>query len=122
MTYTFNFGFYITDGKSRMYDSPRLERLADELMHYMVEHETDLVFDSAVGAVLDAGEVDVEVEVSARNERMARPLARDFVSEAIRAIGGTPIGLFVFGDDDEPPKAPQAPQEWHERRAELLDA
>ena len=120
MTYAFSFGFVVTEGEGdQNITGARLEVLADQLMQAMLERETALVFDSSVGATLAAGEVDVEVEVEAVHEQAATATARDFVIESIRAIGGTPIGLFVFPVE---PKTGSPRQEWHERKAELASA
>ena len=62
--YAFTFGFFVTSDKGRRFGPPRLERLSDELMHAMLERETDLAFDSSVGAALMAGEVDVDLVVA----------------------------------------------------------
>lgn len=115
MTYPFSYGFLVTDHESRALDPSILDGVVDELMSAMVARETDLTFDSSVGATLSRGEVEIEVAVAASDERAAAAIARDFVIESIRAIGGTPVGLFVF------PEAPavHTAHEWHERRAEL---
>ncbi|MCZ7533754.1 MAG: hypothetical protein M5U23_10145 [Acidimicrobiia bacterium] len=119
MTYSFSFTFFVTSGTGRRVGVANLENLADELMHAMTERETDMVFDSSVGGVLTAGEIDVEVTVEAASEGPAAAIARDFIIESIKATGGTPMGIFVF-----PPKRPRKMprQEWHERRAELTNA
>ncbi len=117
MTYAFSFGFLVTDDEGRLFDPTRLETITDQLMGAMLERETEAVFDSAIAAALAAGEVEIEIETEAANEREAGALARDFVIESIRAIGGTPVGIFVFADD-----APSTSQEWHERRSELVSA
>ncbi len=119
MTYSFSFTFFVTDGTGRRTSAAHLENLADELMHAMIERETGMVFDSSVGGVLTAGEIDVESTVDAKSEYAAAAVARDFIIESIRATGGTPMGIFVF-----PPKRPRKMprQEWHERRAELTNA
>lgn len=119
MTYSFSFTFFVTGATGRRIGATRLENLSDELMHAMVERETDMVFNSSVGAVLTAGEVDVESSVKAQDEVAAAAIARDFIIESIRATGGTPMGIFVF-PPARPRKTPR--QEWHERRAELTKA
>jgi len=119
MMYSFSFTFFVTTEKRRRVDEKRLENLSDELMHAMLERETDLAFDSSVGAILTAGEVDIDLSVKAGNEIAAAATARDFVIQSIRATGGTPIGIFVF-PPSKPRKTPR--QEWHERKAELTTA
>lgn len=116
MKYPFSFGFIVTDRESHPVTGKVLDEAVDALMDAMLERETDVTYDSSVGAALARGEVDVELEVSAHDEASAAALARDFVIQAILATGGTPIGLFVF-----PPRTPKVSpqQEWHERRAEL---
>lgn len=113
MTYSFSYTFFVTNASGRRLGATRLENLADELMHAMLERETNIVFDSAVGAVLSDGEIDVDASVGARNEDVAGTIARDFIIESIRSTGGNPVGIFVFPDDHEavPPK-----QDWHVRR------
>jgi hypothetical protein len=117
MKYPFSFGFIVTDREHRPITGAPLDEVVDALMAAMLERETNLTYDSSVGVSLASGEVDVELEVSARDEASAAALARDFVVQSILATGGTPIGLFVF-----PPRTPQVSphQEWHERRAELV--
>ena len=117
MDYSFNFGFFVTNHLNQKLSTTMIENTADELMHAVLSRENDLVFDSSVGAVLRKSEIDVDLVVDANNERAAAALAADFVSEAIREIGGTPIGLFVF-PPAKPRKTPR--QDWHERKAELL--
>ncbi len=116
--YSFSFTFFVTSGTGRRASAARLEKLSDELMHAMLDRESGLTFDSSVGAVLTSGEIDVAVSVEATSEHAAATCARDFIIEAIRATGGTPMGIFVF-----PPKRPRKTprQEWHERRAELTN-
>ena len=119
MTYPFSFGFIVTDRENHPVTGAVLDKVVDALMDAMLKRETDLTYDSSVGAALARGEVDVELEVSAHDEATAATLARDFVIQSILATGGTPIGLFVF-----PPRTAEVSpqQEWHERRAELVSA
>ena len=118
MTYAFTFGFLVTRANGLRLPADRLEQLTDELMTDMVDRETDAVFDPGVGATLTTAEVDIDLTVKARDEVAAAATARDFVIESIRAIGGTPIGLFVF-----PHSSTESPrEEWHERKAELVVA
>ena len=65
-------------------------------MDAMLERETDVVFDSSVGAVLSTGEVDVDATVKAPNEAVAATVTRDIVIESIKAAGGIAMGIFVF--------------------------
>lgn len=116
MTYSFSFTFFVTGGAGRRVGARSLETLSNELMHAMLERETDIVFDSSVGAVLAAGEIDVDSSVKARSKVAAAAIARDFVIDSIRATGGTPMGIFVFPSAD---RRETSRQEWHERRAEL---
>jgi len=118
-THSFSFTFLVTTEKAQPLVGDLLEHLSDELMHAMLETETDLAFDSSVGAILTTGEVDVSLTVATDHETDAAAIARDFVIQAIRATGGTPMGVFVF-----PPARPRTTprQEWHERRAELTNA
>lgn len=124
MTYPFSFGFVVTDGGSRPITGVDLDKTVDALMEAMLELETDVTYDSSVGAALSSGEVDVDLEVSAQDEGSAAVLARDFVMESIRAIGGTPIGIFTFPKETAISSASQLTprQEWHERKAELASA
>lgn len=115
MTYPFSYGFVVTDDQGRALDPDRLAEITDELMSAMVSRENELTFDSSVGAALTRGQVEVEIEVAASGERAAAAIARDFVIESIRSIGGTPIGLFVFPET----ATSHTSHEWHERRAEL---
>lgn len=119
MTYEFTFGFLVTQADGLLLTPTRLEQIVDELMGDMVDRETDMTFDSGVGAALTTGEVDVDLTVRARNEVLAAGAARDFVTQSIVAIGGTPIGLFVFPHalTESTPR-----EEWHERKAELVIA
>jgi len=120
MTYQFTFGFFVTHDDGQHYDADAFEGILDNLMTTMVDRENDLVFDSSLGAALEEGYVDIEVAVEAESENMAAPLARDYVAEAIREIGGTPIGFFVFQPPEPDHAAP--PQVWHERKSELTNA
>ena len=88
--YSFSFTFFIATDKRRRLSAPALESISDELMHAMLERETDLVFNSSVGAILSKGEVDIDLSVEAPNEAVAAATARDFVIESIRATE-TPI-------------------------------
>ena len=124
-THDFSFGFYVTTASDRRITASRLERLADELMQAMLDRETDIAFNSSVGASLTRGEVDIDLTVDAKDIRAAAPIARDFVIESIRAAGGTPIGIYIFdGEDDRPLRAPEklsgeAPQRFHERKVSI---
>jgi hypothetical protein len=119
VTHSFVFGFVLTNADDQRYRHDELELLVDELADEMVSRETDLVFDSSITASLTSGEVDLEVSVEADSDYEAGTLARDFVIEAIRATGGTPIGLFVF-----PPATRRRPTgtAWNERRSEVATA
>jgi hypothetical protein len=114
--YSFSFGLFVTDVENRQISPKRLEGLVDELRHVMIDCENELGFDVSVGAKLAAGEVDIDLVVAAERERTAAPLARDFVIEAIKKTGGTPIGLWVFPPTN-PRKTPR--RDWHERKAEM---
>lgn len=96
MSYEFTFGFLVTDRDNTPYPADTLEAILDDLMNAMLDRETDIVVDPSLGAALDAGEVDITVDIGAGDEHAAGAVARDFVIESIRAIGGTPIGIFVF--------------------------
>ena len=120
MTYAFSFGFLVTDEKGSPTVGGELEQVVDELMGVMLARETDLVFDASVGATITAGEVDVDISVALEDEVAAAAVARDFVIETLRAIGGTPMGIFVFPPSAEPPPGPR--QQWHERKAEITIA
>ena len=116
MTRQFSFGFFVCGDTGEIYEAEALEEILDNLMAVMVARENNLVFDSSVGAVLAEAYVDIDVAVTADAEATAAHLARDFVAEAIREIGGTPVGFFVF----EPNEPDRAPQVWHERKSELV--
>ena len=124
-TYDFSFGCHVTTASDRRITASRLERFADELMHAMLDRETDIAFNASVGASLTRGEVDIDLTVDAKDIRAAAPIARDFASESIRAAGGTPIEISEIDDeDDRPPRAPEkpsskAPQRFHERKVSV---
>ena len=108
-THDFSFGFYVTTASDRRITASRLEeaRLTNSCKR-MLDRETDIAFNSSVGASLTRGEVDIDLTVDAKDIRAAAPIARDFVIESIRAAGGTPIGIYVFdGEDDRPLRAPE---------------
>ena len=119
MTYQFSFGFIVTSSiDGRLYTDANLENIVDELMVTMLETETEIVFDSAVGAILSQGEVDIDVAVNAEDEVAAGAVARDFVIESIRNIGGEPIGIWVF-PPDHGGSAGNQEQTWRNKRHEL---
>lgn len=116
MRFGFRFGFLVTDVGGGPLPEKRLESAADRLMGAMTVAENGVVFDSAVGATLNTGEVEVAVEVSATDEGLAATAARNFVVDAIRSIGGDPEGMFAIATRSAPISAAER---WHEQRFEV---
>lgn len=116
MRFGFRFGFLVTDVGGGSLPEERLESAADRLMGAKTVAENGVVFDPAVGATLTAGEVEVEVEVSATDEGVAAIAARNFVVDAIRSIGGEPAGVFTFAARSAPMAAAER---WHEQPFEV---
>ena len=63
------------------------EKALDATMQAMLERETDIVFNSSVGASLTTGELYFDLTVRASNPEAARQIARAFVLESLRAGG-----------------------------------
>ncbi|MCH7668422.1 MAG: hypothetical protein IIC71_04340 [Acidobacteria bacterium] len=75
MIYPFSFTFFLTGSTGLRIGANRLEEASTQLMDAMLVRETDVVFDSSVGAVLSTGEVDVDATVKAPNEAVAATIA-----------------------------------------------